>query len=119
MAVQMLSKLWVSLRPTEEEQRDVGSCLAYQQQIILEVIEHVGFDQHVFIHPPPPTFPSDRVPVMLQYLHQLINLEYTSNYLIVQDIPKVTEERLYQYNWSAGCTFHAVTYTSGRRDTQQ
>jgi hypothetical protein len=117
MAAQTLGELWVSLRPTEEEQRDVGSRLAYQQQIILEVIEQFGFDQQVFIQPPP-TFPSDRVPVVLRYLHQLINLEYTSDYLIVQDVPEVTEEQLYRYNWSAGYTFHAVTYTSGRRDTQ-
>jgi hypothetical protein len=120
MAAQMLGKLWVLLRPTEEEQQDVGSHLAYQQQIILEVIVIVqfGFDQQVFIQPPP-TFPSNRVPVVLRYLHQLINLGYTSDYFIVQDIPEVTEEQLYQYNWSAGYTFHAVTYTSGRRDTQQ
>ena len=53
MAVQTLGELWVSLRPTEEEQQDVGSRLAYQQQIILEVIEQFGFDQQVFIQPPP------------------------------------------------------------------
>jgi hypothetical protein len=53
MAAQKLGELWVLLRPTEEEQRDVGSRLAYQQQIILEVIEQFGFDQQVFIHPPP------------------------------------------------------------------
>ncbi len=118
MAAQTLGELWVSFHPTEEEQLDVGSRLAYQHQIILEVIEQFGFDQQVFIQPPP-TFPSDQVPVVLRYLHQLINLKYTSDYLIVQDVPKVTEERLYRYNWSAGYTFRAVTYTSGRRDTQQ
>jgi hypothetical protein len=64
MAVQMLSELWVSLCPTEEEQREVGNRLAYQQQIILEVIEQFGFDQQVFIQPPP-TFRSDQVPVVL------------------------------------------------------
>ncbi len=53
MAAQTLGKLWVSLRPTKEEHQDVGSCLAYQQQIILEVIEQFGFDQQVFIQPPP------------------------------------------------------------------
>ncbi len=87
----MLGKLWVLLHPTKEEQRDVGSRLAYQQQIILEVIEQFGSDQQVFIQPPP-TFPSNRVPVVLQYLHQLVNLEYTSDYLIIQDVPEVTEE---------------------------
>jgi hypothetical protein len=64
MAAQMLGELWVSLRPTKEEQQDVGSRLAYQQQMILEVIKQFGFDQQVFIQPPP-TFPSDRVPVVL------------------------------------------------------
>jgi hypothetical protein len=53
MAAQTLSKLWVSLHPTEEEQQDVGSRQAYQQRIILEVIEQFGFDQQVFIQPPP------------------------------------------------------------------
>ena len=52
MAVQMLGELWVSIRPTKEEQRGVGSRLAYQQQIILEVIEQFGFNQQVFIQPP-------------------------------------------------------------------
>ncbi len=118
MAVQTLGELWVSLRPTEEEQQDVGSRLAYQQQITLEVIKQFGFDQQVFIQPPP-TFPSDRVHVVLRYLHQLINLEYTSDYLIVQDVPEVTEEQLYRYYWSAGYTFCTVTYISGMRDTQQ
>jgi hypothetical protein len=118
MAAQTLGELWVLLHLTKEEQQDVGSRLACQQQIILEVIEQFGFDQQVFIQPPP-TFPSNRVPIMLRYLHQLINLEYTNNYVIIQDVPDVTEEQLYQYNWSAGYTFHMVTYTRGRRDTQQ
>ncbi len=94
MAAQTLGELWVSLRPTEEEQQDIGSLLAYQQQIILEVIEQFGFNQQVFIQPLP-MFPSNRVPVVLRYLHQLLNLKYTSNYLIVQDVPEVTEEQLY------------------------
>jgi hypothetical protein len=53
MAAQTLGELWVLLRPTEEEQQDLGSRLAYQQQIILEVIEQFGFNQQVFIQPPP------------------------------------------------------------------
>jgi hypothetical protein len=49
MAAQPLGKLWILLRPTEEELRDVGSHLNYQQQIIFEVIEQFGFDHQVFI----------------------------------------------------------------------
>ncbi len=119
MAAQPLGELWISLRPTEEELRDVGSRLNYQQQIILEVIEQFGFDRQVFIQQPPATGELGRIPVMLRHLHQLIHLNHTSNYLVIQDVPEVTEERLYQYNWGAGYTFRAVTYyTGGRRNTQ-
>ncbi len=61
-----------------------------------------------------------RIPAVLRHLHQLIHLNHTSDYIVIQDIPKVMEERLYQYSWSAGYSFRAVTYTrGGRRNTQQ
>ncbi len=94
MSAQPLGKLWISLRPTEEELRDCGSCLNYQQQIILEIIEQFGFNQQVFIQLPK-TGTLGRIPVMLRQLHQLIHLNHTSNYIVIQDIPKVMEERLY------------------------
>ena len=112
MAAQPLGKLWISLRPTEEELRDVGSRLNYQQQIILEVIKQFGFDCQVFIQQPPATGELGRIPVMLPHLHQLIHLNHKSDYLLIQDVPEVTEERLYRYNWGAGYTFRAVTYLS-------
>jgi hypothetical protein len=118
MAAQPLGKLWTSLRPTEEELRDVGSRLNYQQQIIFEVIEQYGLDHQVFIQTPPMGELS-RIPIVLRHLHQLFHLNHTSNYLVIQDIPEVTEERLYRYNWGAGYTFRTVTYTGGRRNNQQ
>ncbi len=118
MAAQPLGELWISLRPTKEELRDVGSRLNYQQQIIFEVIEQYGLDRQVFIRTPA-TGELGRIPVVLQHLHQLLNLNHTSDYLVIQDIPEVTEERLYRYNWGAGYTFRMVTYTGGRRNTQQ
>ncbi len=48
----MLGKLWISLRPTEEELRDYGSRLNYQQLIILKIIEQFGFDQQASFNPP-------------------------------------------------------------------
>ncbi len=44
MAAQPLGELWISLRRTEEELRDVGSRLNYQQQIIFEVIKQYGLE---------------------------------------------------------------------------
>jgi hypothetical protein len=119
MAAQPLGKLWISLRPTKKELRDVGSRLNYQQQIILEVIEQFGFNHQVFIQQPPATGELGRIPVVLRHLHQLIHLNHTSNYLVIQGIPEVTGEQLYQYNFGAGYTFRAVTYyMGGRRNTQ-
>ena len=119
MAAQPLGELWISLRPTKEELRDVGSRLNYQQQIILEIIKQLGFDRQVFIQQPPTMGELGRIPIVLQHLHQLIHLNHTSNYLVIQDVPEVTEERLYRYNWDAGYTFQAVTYyMGGRRNTQ-
>jgi hypothetical protein len=109
---QQLGELWICLRPNEEELGDCGSRLIYQQQIILEVIKQFGFDRQVFIRLPA-TGDLGRRPAILRHLHQLIHLNYTSNYLVIQDVPEVTEERLYRYNWGAGYTFRTViTYTS-------
>jgi hypothetical protein len=94
MAAQPLGKLWISLHPTKEELRDVGSRLNYQQQIIFEVIEQYGFNHQVFIQTPA-TGELGRIPVVLRHLHQLLHLNHTSNYLVIQDVPEVTEERLY------------------------
>jgi hypothetical protein len=91
MAAQPLGKLWILLRPTKEELRDVGSRLNYQQQIILEVIERFGFDCQVFIQTPA-TGELGCIPVVLQHLHQLIHLNHRSDYLVIQDVPEVTEE---------------------------
>jgi hypothetical protein len=45
MAEQPLGELWISLRPIEEELKDVGgNHLNYQQEIILELIEQFGFN---------------------------------------------------------------------------
>jgi hypothetical protein len=118
MAAQPLGELWISLRLTEEELRDMGSRLNYQQQIVFEVIEQHGLDHQVFIQIPA-TGELGRIPVVLRHLHQLLHLNHTSNYLVIQDVPEVAEERLYQYNWGAGYTFRTVTYTGGRRNTQQ
>jgi hypothetical protein len=118
MAAQPLGKLWILLHPTEEELRDMGSRLNYQQQIIFEVVKQYGFDRQVFIQTPA-TGELGRIPVVLQHLHQLLHLNHTSDYLVIQDVPEVTVERLYQYNWGAGYTFRTVTYTGGRRNTQQ
>ena len=115
---QQLGELWICLRPNEEELRDCGSRLVYQQQIILEVIEQFGFDRQVFIQLPA-TGDLGRRPAVRRHLHQLIHINYTSDYLVIQDVPEVTEERLYRYNWGAGNTFITVTYTDGRRDEQQ
>jgi hypothetical protein len=118
MAAQPLGELWILLRPTEEELRDVGSHLNYQQQIIFEVIEQYGLDRQVFIQTPA-MGELGCIPIVLRHLHQLLHLNHTSNYLVIQDVPEVTEERLYQYNWGAGYMFRTVTYTGGRRNTQQ
>jgi hypothetical protein len=47
-----------------------------------------------------------------RHLHQLVHLNYTSEYIIIQDVPKVREERLYQYNWSEGHLIIAITFTT-------
>ncbi len=88
---QQLGKLWICLRPNKEELGDCGSRLIYQQQIILEVIEQLGFDRQVFIQLPPTGDLGCR-PAVLRHLHQLIHLNYTSDYLVIQDVSQVTEE---------------------------
>jgi hypothetical protein len=93
MAAQPLGELWISLCPTEEELRDCGSRLNYQQQIILEIIERFRFNRQVFIQPPQMGTLS-RVPTMLRHLHQLIHFNHTSDYIVIQDIPEITEEQL-------------------------
>ena len=114
----MLGKLWISLRPTEEELGDCSSRLHYQQLIILEIIKQFGFDRQVFIQLPK-TGMLSRIPVVLRHLHQLIHLNHTNDYIVIQDVPKVTIEHLYQYNWSKGYTFQTITYTSRSRNNQQ
>ncbi len=95
MSAQRLGKLWICLRPNKEELRDCGSRLNYQRQIVLELIEQFGFDRQVFIQPRQ-MGELGRIPIMLRYLHQLIHHNHTSDYLVIQDVPKVTEERLYR-----------------------
>jgi hypothetical protein len=36
-----------------------------------------------------------RIPVVQRLLHQLINFNRTSDYLVIQDVPEATEEQLY------------------------
>ena len=93
MAAQQLGKLWISLHPTEEELRCCGSRLVYQQLIILEIIKQFGFDQQVFIQPPQ-TGTLGCIPLVLRHLHQLIHFNHTSDYIVIQDIPEITEEQL-------------------------
>jgi hypothetical protein len=63
MSAQPLGELWICLCPNEEELRDCGSRLIYQQLIILEIIEQFGFNQQVFIQPPQ-TEELGRIPVV-------------------------------------------------------
>ncbi len=94
MSAQTLGELWISLRPTEEELRDCGGHLNYQQLIILELIEQFGFNRQVFIQPAQ-TGELGRIPVVIRHLHQLIHLNHTNDYIVIQDVPEVTEECLY------------------------
>jgi hypothetical protein len=110
MSAQPLGELWICLRPNEEELRDCGSRCSYQQQMILKIIEQFGFDQAVFIQLEQ-TEGRGRIPVVQRHLHQLIHLNYTSEYIIIQDVPEVREERLYWYNWSKGHSIIAITFT--------
>jgi hypothetical protein len=57
----------------------------------LEVIEQFGFDRQVFIQESPTTGELGCIPVMLRHLHQLIHLNHASDYLVIQDVPEVTE----------------------------
>jgi hypothetical protein len=65
MSVQMLGKLWISLCLTEEELRDCGSRLNYQQLISLEIIKQFGFNQQVFILQPAQMGELGRIPTVL------------------------------------------------------
>jgi hypothetical protein len=94
MSAQTLGELWISLRPTEEELRDCDSRLNYQQLIILEIIEQFGFNQQVFIQPAQ-MGELGCILVELRHLHQLIHLNHMKDYIVIQDVPEVTEERLY------------------------
>ena len=114
----MLGKLWISLRLTEEELGDCGSRLNYQQLIILEIIKQFQFNQQVFIQPAQ-TGELGRIPVVLRHLHQLIHLNHTNNYIVIQDVPDLMEEPLYRYNWSKGYTLQTITYTSRSRNNWQ
>jgi hypothetical protein len=118
MSVQTLGELWISLHPTEEEIRDCDSCFNYQQLIILEIIEQFGFDRQVFIEPAQ-TGELGCIPIVLRHLHQLIHLNHMNNNIVIQDIPKVMEERLYPYKWSERYTFQTITYTSRSRNNHQ
>jgi hypothetical protein len=60
-----------------------------------------------------------RISIVLRHLHQLIHLNHMDDYIVIQDIPEVMEECLYQYNWSEGYTFRTITYTSRSRNNQQ
>ncbi len=60
-----------------------------------------------------------RIPVVQRHLHQLIHLNHTSEYLIIQDVSEVREERLYRYNWSKGYTVQAITFTTRGNYNQQ
>ncbi len=99
------------LCPNEEELRDCSSRLIYQQLIIHEIIEQFGFNQQVFIQPPQ-TEGLGHIPIVQRHLHQLIHLNHMSKYLIIKDIPKVREDRLYWYNWNEGYTVQEITFTT-------
>jgi hypothetical protein len=114
MSAQPLGKLWICLRLNEEELRDCGSRLSYQQQIIFKIIEQFGFNQAVFIQPKQ-TEGLGCIPIVQRHLHQLVHLNYTSEYLIIQGVPEVREERLYRYNWSEGYSIRAITFTAKGR----
>ena len=118
MSVQPLGELWICLRPNEEELRDCSSPLIYQQLIFLEIIKQFGFNQQVFIQPPQ-TEGLGRIPVVQRHLHQLIHLNHTSKYLIIQDVPEVREECLCQYNWNEGYMVRAITFTTRGNHNQQ
>ncbi len=52
-----LGELFVSLIPTQSEERTCGSRKQYQQLIICNIIEEFGFDIEVIVQVPPPSAP--------------------------------------------------------------
>ncbi len=114
MSALPLGELRICLRLNEEELRDCGSRLSYQQQIIFKIIKQFGLHQAVFIQPQQ-TEGLGRIPIVQRHLHQLVHLNYTSKYLIIQGVPEVREEHLYWYNWSEGYFIKAITFTTKGR----
>jgi hypothetical protein len=99
------------LRPNDYEVRDCGSRIIYQRQIILELIEQVGFDQAVFILKKT-SGESEIIPLVKKYLRQLIHLEHENDYVIIQDVPEVREEQVYRYSWKEGRSIRSITFTT-------
>ena len=109
----VLGELWISLRPTNSQIRITGGRPEYQQRVIFRLIKEFGYDTVAHIQPPP-TGESVRLPIMRKRLEQCMLLGYNINYLVIQDMPRITTPREYQYNRSAGSTFCIVTFTTRR-----
>jgi hypothetical protein len=102
-----LGKLFVSLKPTQEEVRRIGGSHAvYQQLIVLNIIEEFGFDIEVIIQVPSLArfeinrginlFPRvttglERQPVeqgQWQPIRECIKLGFLINFLIIRRVPE-------------------------------
>ncbi len=59
---------------------------------------------------PPPTGDSGRVPIVRKRLEQCMLLGYDIDYLVIQDMPRITTPREYRYNWTEGASFRTVVF---------
>jgi hypothetical protein len=72
-------------------------------------MEEFGFDTVVHIQPPP-TGELGRLPFVQKRLEQCMFLGYNLNYLIIQDMPRITTPCEYRYNWTEGASFCTVVF---------
>ncbi len=89
----VLSKLWVSLEPTDKELIVTGSRREYQRLVIFKIIQEFGINTQVYIQHETQTGAHRHVPIISRMLHQCMHLGYNSNFLLIKDTEEITTPR--------------------------
>jgi hypothetical protein len=112
----VLGKLWVSLKPTNQELIVTGSRHKYQQFVIFKFIQEFGINTQVYIQHETLTGAHGCVSIVSRMLHQCVHLGYNSDFLLIKDTEEITMPWPFGYSWTDVSTIHTVTTTIRRED---
>jgi hypothetical protein len=112
----VLSKLYVSLQPTDNEIAVTGCRREYQRFVIFKLIQEFGINTQVYVQHETLTGAHGRVPIIARMLHQCVHLGYNSNFLIIKDTKEIMTPWPCRDSWTDESTFHTVITTIRRED---